>query len=135
MRINKYLASAGLASRRKCEEFVLQGRVSVNGEVISSLAFDVSEKDKVFVDGKRVLAAEVLIANSAVRNLLRDGKAEQIMSTMQTNAGIGMVTMNQTLGDLYIQKRISFQEAMLHSADPSGLKGYLTQKTGQTSFK
>ncbi len=87
------------------------------------------------VDGKRVLAAEVLIANSAVRNLIRDGKAEQIMSTMQTNAGIGMVTMNQTLGDLYIQKRISFQEAMLHSADPSGLKGYLTQKTGQTSFK
>lgn len=87
------------------------------------------------LDGKRVLAAEVLIANSAVRNLIRDGKAEQIMSTMQTNAGIGMVTMNQSLGDLYIQKRISFQEAILHSNDPSGLKGYLTQKTGMTNFK
>lgn len=87
------------------------------------------------LDGKRVLAAEVLIANAAVRNLIRDGKAEQIMSTMQTNAGIGMVTMNQSLGDLYIQKRISFQEAILHSNDPSGLKGYLTQKTGMTNFK
>ena len=87
------------------------------------------------LDGKRVLAAEVLIANSAVRNLIRDGKAEQIMSTMQTNAGIGMVTMNQTLGDLYIQKKISFQEAILHTSDPQGLKGYLTQKTGQTTFK
>ena len=54
MRINKFLASAGLASRRKCEEFVLQGRVSVNGKVVSNLAFDVSEKDKVFVDGERV---------------------------------------------------------------------------------
>ena len=54
MRINKYLASTGLASRRKCEEFVLQGRVKVNGEVVSNLAFDVSEKDKVFVDGERV---------------------------------------------------------------------------------
>ena len=82
-----------------------------------------------------MLAAEVLIANAAVRNLIRDGKAEQIMSTMQTNAGIGMVTMNQSLGDLYIQKRISFQEAILHSSDPSGLKGYLTQKTGMTNFK
>ncbi len=55
MRINKFLASAGLASRRKCEEFVLQGRVSVNGKVISNLAFDVAEKDKVFVDDKRVV--------------------------------------------------------------------------------
>ena len=54
MRINKYLSNAGLASRRKCEEFVLQGRVSVNGKVISNLAFDVSEKDKVFVDGEKV---------------------------------------------------------------------------------
>ena len=55
MRINKFLSSAGLASRRKCEEFVLQGRVKVNGEVVSNLAFDVSETDKVFVDGNRVV--------------------------------------------------------------------------------
>ena len=54
MRINKYLASTGLASRRKCEEFVLQGRVSVNGNVVKNLAFDVSEKDKVLVDGSKV---------------------------------------------------------------------------------
>lgn len=55
MRINKYLAGAGLASRRKCEEYVLNGRVKVDGELISNLAFDVSESDKVFVDGKLVL--------------------------------------------------------------------------------
>lgn len=55
MRINKYLSSAGLASRRKCEEYVLQGRVKVNGEVVSNLAFDVSETDKVFVDGERLV--------------------------------------------------------------------------------
>ena len=54
MRINKFLATAGLGSRRKCEEYVESGRVSVNGKVISNLAFDVSEKDKVFVDGKLV---------------------------------------------------------------------------------
>lgn len=54
MRINKYLASTGLASRRKCEEYVLSGRVKVNGEVVSNLAFDVSEKDKVYVDEKVV---------------------------------------------------------------------------------
>lgn len=95
----------------------------------------VSQQLLMGLDGKRVMAAEVLIANSAVRNLIRDGKAEQIMSTMQTNAGMGMITMNQTLGDLYIQKKISFQEAMLHSSDQAGLKGYLQQKTGMSTFK
>lgn len=87
------------------------------------------------VDGKRVMAAEVLIANSAIRNLIRDGKAEQMMSTMQTSVGQGMITMNQTLGDLYIARKITFEEAIRHSSDPVGLKGYLQQKTGQSSFK
>ena len=54
MRINKYLARTGLGSRRKCEEFVSNGRVMINGKVETNLAFDVSEKDKVFVDGKLV---------------------------------------------------------------------------------
>ena len=54
MRINKFLASSGLGSRRKCEEFVLDGRVMINGKVETNLAFDVSEKDKVLFDGKAV---------------------------------------------------------------------------------
>lgn len=54
MRINKFLASAGLGSRRKCEEFVLSGKIAINGKVISNLAFDVSENDKVFYNGKLV---------------------------------------------------------------------------------
>lgn len=54
MRINKYLASAGLGSRRKCEEFVLQKRVKVNGKVIDNLAFDIAENDKVMIDDKLV---------------------------------------------------------------------------------
>ena len=58
MRINKYLASTGLGSRRKCEEFVISGRVTINGKVETNLAFDVSEKDKVFVDGNQVIAPE-----------------------------------------------------------------------------
>lgn len=52
MRINKYLSSTGLASRRKSEEYVRAGRILVNGKVITDLAFDISEKDIVMFDGK-----------------------------------------------------------------------------------
>ena len=81
------------------------------------------------------MACEVLLANSAVRNLIRDGKAEQILSTMQTNASMGMMTMNEALGNLYIQKKISFQEALRHSSDTIGLKTWLQQKLGTSNFK
>jgi len=86
------------------------------------------------LDGTRAMACEVMLANSAVRSLIRDGKAEQILSTMQTNAQMGMITMNQALADLFLQKRISFQEAYSHSGDPSGFKAYLKERTGQSNF-
>ena len=48
MRINKFLASCGVASRRKSEEFIKQGLVKINGKVVTQLDFDVNEKkDKV----------------------------------------------------------------------------------------
>lgn len=56
MRINRYLAECGVASRRKAEELVLAGRVSVNKKVVTALATDIDEsKDVVFVDGKKVV--------------------------------------------------------------------------------
>ena len=48
-RLNKYIASSGLCSRRKADELIEQGVVSVNGKKITELGFLVSEKDKVFV--------------------------------------------------------------------------------------
>lgn len=55
MRLNKFLANAGVASRRKSDELILDGRVLVNGQKITELGISVNEKkDKVEVDGKRV---------------------------------------------------------------------------------
>ena len=54
MRINRYLAECGLASRRKCEEFVTEGRVTVNGKVITDLSTQIEAGDVVTVGGKRV---------------------------------------------------------------------------------
>ncbi|MCL2371024.1 MAG: rRNA pseudouridine synthase [Firmicutes bacterium] len=54
MRINKYLAQCGVASRRACEQLVLDGRVKKGGRVISDLATDIKEDDIITVDGVKV---------------------------------------------------------------------------------
>ena len=55
VRINKYLADSGVASRRNAEELILQGRVSVNNQLIIDLSFKVNpDKDEVQIDGERV---------------------------------------------------------------------------------
>jgi len=55
MRLNKFLSSCGVASRRKCEEMILAGRVSVNGKTVESLGTTVNEKkDVIAVDGEVV---------------------------------------------------------------------------------
>jgi 23S rRNA pseudouridine2605 synthase len=56
MRLAKYLASAGVASRRASEEIVRAGRVTVGGDAVTDPARDVSAADAVAVDGRRVVA-------------------------------------------------------------------------------
>lgn len=58
MRLQKYLAGCGAASRRKCEEFITAGRVTVNGAVVTELGTQVEEGDTVTLDGKPMLPEE-----------------------------------------------------------------------------
>lgn len=58
MRINKYIASSGVTSRRKAEDLVLAGKVKINGKVVSNLATDVKETDQVTIEGKPIHTAE-----------------------------------------------------------------------------
>ena len=70
----------------------------------------------------RALAAEIMIANQAVRALIRDDKAHQIASIIQTGGKYGMKTMNQSLFELYRSHLITFDEALSRSMDPDDLK-------------
>lgn len=53
-RLQKAIAKAGIASRRKAEELIKQGRVSVNGAVITEMGFQVAPDDRIEVDGKKL---------------------------------------------------------------------------------
>lgn len=59
-RLQKVLAQANIASRRKSEDFITAGRVKVNGNVVTELGFKVDKKDKIEVDGKPIELAEHL---------------------------------------------------------------------------
>jgi len=54
MRIAKFLAQTGVASRRDAEELIRQGRVTINGETITSPAINVSGEEKILLDGERL---------------------------------------------------------------------------------
>lgn len=73
------------------------------------------------VGGGRVAAHEILLGNSAVTNLIRDGKTFQLPSVMQTSKNAGMVTMNDSMLALVQAKKVDPKEAWLKATDKAGL--------------
>jgi len=61
IRLQKYMAQCGIASRRHSEELILAGRVKVNGKTVTQMGFRVSEQDRVEVDGKLIKKEEKLV--------------------------------------------------------------------------
>ncbi len=75
------------------------------------------------IDGKgRVAAFEVMLANHAVRNLIREGKSHQLQSTMQTNRGAGMITMDEAILQHYYNGVIDRENAINFAQDPDGME-------------
>ncbi len=81
------------------------------------------------MDGKgRALCMEIMVPNSAIRNLIREDKIHQIYSQIQVGqAKSGMQTMNQSLYFLYSRRIISFDDAMARSPDVDELKQMMEQ--------
>ena len=63
IRLQKFLSDNGIASRRKCEEYILQGKVKVNDKIITELGTKINtEHDKVFFNNKLVKLVSIYIA-------------------------------------------------------------------------
>lgn len=74
----------------------------------------------------RVLALELMIPNSAIRNLIREDKVHQIYSQMQIGQDkFGMQTMNQSLADLYVRRLLTLEDAMARSQDHDELRNLI----------
>lgn len=74
-------------------------------------------------DGRgRVVAAEVMVATSAIRNLIRENKTYQMFSAISSGARYGMVSMDQSLARLVREQHISMDEAKSRAHNPEDLK-------------
>jgi twitching motility protein PilT len=86
------------------------------------------------VGGGRVAAHEILVGTTAVSALVREGKTFQLPSVMQTNKGLGMLTMNDSLFALVQKKLIEPREAYLKAVDKAGLLSMFKAANLPTTF-
>jgi twitching motility protein PilT len=84
--------------------------------------------------GGRVAALEVLIATSAISNLIREGKTFQIPSMMQVGKGAGMVTLSDALLDLVTKKLVAPEEAYAKCVDKGAFEAALKRANVDTRF-
>jgi len=75
----------------------------------------------------RIVATEVMIANDAIRNLIREGKTPQMVNVMQTGSKSGMQTLDQALIDLCRRGLITLEDALYRSRDPDVVKQALAR--------
>ncbi len=73
------------------------------------------------IGGGRVMAMEILMCTPAIRATIRDDKIHQIYSLIQAGQKYGMRTMNQSLAELYLQRKVTYGDAVARSSNPQEL--------------
>lgn len=80
------------------------------------------------VGGGRAMAMEVMTVTPAIRALIREDKVHQVYSLMQAGQKYGMITLNQSLAELYLSRKISLGDAQARSSNPQELNDLLARK-------
>ena len=124
--------SAATSVDRIVDSFPEGGKEQVRLQLSNNLQAIVAQQLVPRADepGKRVAIQEIMIATPAIRNLIREAKAHQITSIIQTNAGVGMTTTDQALRDAYAKGIISFDEALARAHDVNELKRMMVAPDG-----
>ncbi len=122
IRLNKFLAECGVASRRKSDEFILQGRVTVNGKTVKDKGLKVNlTKDVVTVDGEKIKPQKkVYFLLNKPKGFVTTTKDEKnrptVTELIKTNAKIfpvGRLDVNTT-GALILTNDGDFYDKLLH---------------------
>lgn len=120
-----HTASASGAVERIIDVFPPHQQQQVRVQLATTLEAVVAQQLLPAGGGGLVAAVEVLMATSAVRNLIREGKTYQLPMAIQTGAAVGMQTMDSALRQLYNQGLISYETALTSAAVPAEIKRLL----------
>ena len=99
-----------------------QTRIQLSGVIEGIIAQQLLPKE----GGGRVAAYEVMLATPAIRNLIREGKSFQIQSMIQTSKKLGMQAMDDAIYDLYMQNKISAEDAVSFAQEPAVMQQKVT---------
>lgn len=108
---------------RIIDVFPAEGQQQIRFQLSMVLLAVVSQRLLPRQDGEsRVVAVELMKNNTAVSNLIREGKIHQVQSALETGKKEGMITMDKSIQNLYSQGLISHEEAVANMRNPKALK-------------
>ncbi len=113
---------------RIIDQFPADRQAQIRAMLANSLKGVISQTLCKKAQGGRIAALEILFINSAVSNLIREGKIYQIPSIMQTAKGQGMVLLNEALFKLVVDKQVAPEEAYIKAIDKQGFVTMLKAK-------
>lgn len=117
--------SAPKSVNRIIDVFPSDQKSTVRAQLSMVLEGIVSQSLLPRVGGGRILACEIMIANSAVRSLIRDDKVHQLQGIIEIGQQFGMQTMNSDLARLVKRRLVSKTDALGRSPDPEGLQNLI----------
>jgi len=123
-----HTSTAATTVDRIIDQFPADRQAQIRTMVASSLKGVIAQTLCKKIGKGRVAAMEFLFVNSAVSNLIREGKIFQIPSIMQTAKGQGMVLLNDALFKLVVEKQVAPEEAYLKAIDKAGFVALLKSK-------
>jgi twitching motility protein PilT len=94
----------------------------IQSQFAASLLGVVSQRLIPKIGGGRVLAAEIMVANPAIKSLIREGKNFQIPNIIQTSAAEGMISLDKVLAEYVSRGDITLEDALSYSLDPKSFK-------------
>lgn len=110
---------------RIIDTFPASQQPQIINQLASTLSGIISQRLIPRISGGLIPSTEVLIANPAVRNLVRENRVQQLNIVIETSYEEGMISMNRSLADLVRRKEITLEQAEFYSLNPGELKRLL----------
>lgn len=114
--------SASQTADRMIDVFPPHQQQQIRMQLANVLLGVISQRLLPRISGGRVLACEIMMANSAVRNTIREGKTHQLPNIIQTSASEGMISLDKVLAELVSKGEITIDDALAWSLDPKAFK-------------